>query len=173
VFLFFIITISSKLIIYIFTTEEFYEAWKYIPILTLGVILSSISGFAGSTFSASRESKYFFYSSIWGAVSSLLFNFILIPLFGIMGAALSVVISFAVMAVSRIVYSWKYVKIRNIRIYILILLVCILTVFVMVYVQVALLKYSFIACLFILFVCINLGLKEDFLKLYQGIKQKL
>jgi O-antigen/teichoic acid export membrane protein len=172
VFIFFIITISSKFIIGILTTDSFYESWKYIPILTLGAILSSVSGFAGTTFSASRESKYFFYSSVWGAVSSVVCNIILIPRLGIMGGSISVVASFAVMAISRIAYNWKYVKITNSKVYVLMLLISILAVVFIMSIQTSLLRYSLMACLFILLICVNLELKEDLLKLYQKIKSK-
>jgi O-antigen/teichoic acid export membrane protein len=172
VFIFFIIVISSKFIVGILTTDSFYESWKYIPILTLGVILSSVSGFAGSTFSASRESKFFFYSSVWGAVSSIVCNVILIQRLGIMGAAISVVVSFAVMSVSRIAYSLKYVKITNSKVYVLMFLISVLTIVFAVSIHRVWLKYSLMACLFILLVYMNLELKEDFLKLYQEIKSK-
>ena len=71
---------------------------------------SCVSGLAGSTFSAVRKSRYFFYSSVYGGLSSIVFNFLLIPLWGIWGAVLSVVLSFMVMSVSRVAYSWTYVK---------------------------------------------------------------
>jgi len=106
-----VLTLSSELLIEIFADEKFHEAWKYLPILALGVILSNVSGMAGSNFSASRESKYYFYSSVWGAVAAVVMNFILIPLWGLYGAAISVVISYLAMSVSRIAYSWKYVEI--------------------------------------------------------------
>lgn len=109
-----ILTLSSELLIDIFADEKYHEAWKYLPILALGVILSNVSGMAGSNFSASRESKYFFYSSIWGAVIALIVNIIFIPIWGLYGAAISVVLSYLAMSVSRIAYSWKYVKITRI-----------------------------------------------------------
>lgn len=112
-FIFLGITLSSKLLVSIFATEEFSEAWRYIPILTLGAMFSCISGFAGSNFSATRQSKYFFYSSVWGAVAAILLNLVLIPRFDIWGVSLSVLLSFAVMAISRIWYGWKYVHITD------------------------------------------------------------
>jgi O-antigen/teichoic acid export membrane protein len=172
VLMFLIITIASQFIVRIIATEQFYGAWKYIPVLTMGAVLSSISGFAGSTFSASRESKYFFYSSVWGAVSSLVFNFILIPRIGIMGAALSVVISFAVMVMTRLMYSWKYVKIYKDRLmYVLMALVSIAAIFSVLYMN-NLIKYLFLVGLLVLFVFINYGLKEDFSRLYKSIKRR-
>jgi O-antigen/teichoic acid export membrane protein len=150
VFVFFIIAVGSKFVVGILTTDSFYESWRYIPILTLGAVLSSVSGFAGSVFSASRESKYFFYSSVWGAASSIICNVILIPRAGIMGAAISVAVSFAIMACSRIAYSWKHVKIVNGKVYVLMFLISVLAAVCIVYVHDIWLKCALMACLFIL-----------------------
>jgi O-antigen/teichoic acid export membrane protein len=172
-FLFFIVTISSKLIVSIFTTADFYEAWKYIPILVLGIVFLSISGFAGSNFSATRESKYFFYSSIWGAASSIIFNILLIPRLGIMGAAISVPASFAIMAAARIKYGWKYVRIKNIIRYLLMLLFGILTIIIFLNTQMVLITYLSMVFLFFLFLLTNYDLKEDFIKLYLKVRHKI
>lgn len=109
-----------------FTSLDYLDAWIYIPVLTLGVFFSCVSGLAGSTFSAVRKSRYFFYSSVYGGLSSIVFNFLLIPLWGIWGAVLSVVLSFMVMSVSRVAYSWTYVKLTHIpRLLLMLLLTCI------------------------------------------------
>lgn len=112
-----IITLCSKFLVTLFASADFYVAWQYVPILTMGVLFSNISGFVGTNFSATRESKYFFYSSIWGAVAAVGLNFLLIPVLGVLGACLSVLFSFFAMAISRIVYSWQYVHVRQIGIY--------------------------------------------------------
>jgi O-antigen/teichoic acid export membrane protein len=169
IFCLFIISIASKVLIYIFTTEDYYEAWRYVPILTLGVVLSCTSGLAGSSFSAARESKYYFYSSVWGALTSILCNLLLIPRFGILGAAISVPISFAVMAVSRIAYGWKYVKIKYSIRYVLMLLISIMVIAVIVNFQINSLKYAFILILFLLFLAVNYDMKNEILKMYKGI----
>lgn len=114
-----ILTLSSKLIINLFVDEKYYEAWRYIPLLALGAVLSSISGITGSHFSATKESKYYFYSSIWGAIVAILLNILLIPTWGLYGVCVAVIVSFGAMAVSRIVYSWRYVHIENIHLYLI------------------------------------------------------
>ena len=125
------ITLCSKLLVSIFAAEEFFDAWRYIPILTLGAMFSCISGFAGSNFSATRESKYFFYSSVWGAVSAIVLNFVLIPPLGIWGVALSIVISFVIMSYARVAYGWKYVRITSLWTYIVLLGFCVLLIITM------------------------------------------
>lgn len=69
-----IVTFISKWLVSFFTSLDYLDAWIYIPVLTLGVF-SCVSGLAGSTFSAVRKSRYFFYSSVYGGLSSIVFNF--------------------------------------------------------------------------------------------------
>jgi O-antigen/teichoic acid export membrane protein len=121
------LAIFSKEIIRCFTSNEFIDASKYLPILALGVVFSCISSFVGCNFSAAKESKYFFYSSLWGALASIASNLILIPIMGLWGAAFSVLISFIVMTISRIISSWKYVHIGDYLYYVqLLILNCII-----------------------------------------------
>jgi O-antigen/teichoic acid export membrane protein len=173
ILLFFIITISSKLIVTIFTGPNFYEAWKYIPILTFGVIFSNISSLIGSNFAGAKKSKYFLYSSIWVIISSLIFNILLIPRFGILGAAIATPLSFTAMAVSRIFYAWKYVKINNILHYVIMLLLGIAMIFTILSIQSMGLKAIFIILLFGLFIGMNYGLKKDVTKGMNEIKSIL
>lgn len=165
-FVFLVITLSSKLLVSIFAAEEFSEAWRYIPILTLGAVFSCISGFAGSNFSATRESKFFFYSSVWGAATAILLNFILIPRLDIWGVSLSVLLSFAVMAVSRIWYGWKYVHITDLWKYL-----CMIGMSVLLIISMNLFPYFYVnAMIALLIVVIVLFLNKDILQI---IKIKL
>jgi O-antigen/teichoic acid export membrane protein len=102
--------VSSELIITIFTAPEFHDAWKYMVLLIIGSVISCMSSFFGSNFSVVKQSKYFFYSSVWGAMSAVALNFLLIPPLGLWGASISMLMSFVVMMVSRYIYSLKYVK---------------------------------------------------------------
>ena len=113
-----LLTLTSRLLISLLADEKYYEAWKFIPLLALGVVFQSIAGVAGSHFSATKESKYYFYSSLWGAIVALLLNLILIPLWGVYGACLSVIFSFVALALARIFFGWKYVKIAHVNFYI-------------------------------------------------------
>lgn len=101
----------SKLIITLFAAPEFIEAWKYMNIMIIGVVLSCMSSYFGTIFGPVKKSKYFFYSSIWGAIGSIALNFILIPKFGLYGASIAMIFSFGIMALSRYIYSLKFVKV--------------------------------------------------------------
>ena len=106
-----IIIIFSYLIIALFTAPEFIEAWQYMIILVAGSFFYCIASFMGTNFGVVKKSKYFFYSSIYGALSSLVLNFLLIPPFGLWGASISVLISYIIMSGARYAYSKKFVKV--------------------------------------------------------------
>ncbi len=107
------LTFFCKWLIQIFTTPDYYSSWQYIPFLTIGVISMNIGGFVGCNFAVTRESKYFFHSSVWAGIASVIANFALIPTFGLWGACWSIIISQAVCMFARIFYSWKIVKITT------------------------------------------------------------
>lgn len=115
--------IFSRSIVGLFAASEYFTAYYYIPPLMGGVIFSGLSGAVGGVFSATKTSKYFFYSSIWGGASSVVSLLVLTPLFDLMGTCLSVAISFFCMFIARVYYASKYVKIDNISYYIKLLII--------------------------------------------------
>lgn len=106
----FLIIMLSEPFIDLITTKEFYEAWKYIPLLAISVIFSNASAFLGTVFSAVRKSKYTFYSVILGGISAVFFNLVLIPLWGIWGACISICLAHAITVMSRVYFSRNLVR---------------------------------------------------------------
>lgn len=105
------ILIFSEEIIKLFAAPEFTDAWMYMLVLIIGAVFSCMSGFFGTNFGVVKKSKYYFYSSVWGAGTAIVFNFLLIPLFGLWGTSFSVLLSFVVMMVTRYYYSLKFVTV--------------------------------------------------------------
>ena len=129
-----IIIISSYYIIKVFTAPEFIEAWKYMVILVASSFFYCICSFLGTNFGVVKKSQYFFYSSIYGALSSVALNFLLIPKFGLWGVSYSVLISYIIMIIARYVYSLKYVKVSLIpsvlELSIFLAVICVVTLFI-------------------------------------------
>lgn len=122
------ITIISRGVVSFLTTDEYYNSFKYIPILSLSVCFSYLSSYFGCIFSAIKQGKYFFYSSLAGALISVVLNLVLIPILGTLGAALSTLGSFVVMALSRYIYASNFVKLENKFLYIHMSIIAILYV---------------------------------------------
>ena len=158
------ITIFSKDIISILVDEKFWDAWIYVPALAFAMFFSSISGFVGTNFLASRKSKYFFYSSFWGAAISILLNFLLIPHIGLWGAAIAVVVSCIAMSIFRIVYSWQYAPITHCSKYIIMILINLLLVITIPLISVMWQKMMLFIISSLLFGFINKDLFHDIKK---------
>ena len=106
-----IVLVFSRQIILVFAAPEFSDAWMYMLVLIIGAVFSCMSAFFGTNFGVVKKSKYFFYSSVWGAGTAIVFNFLLIPLFGLWGTSISVLLSFVVMMITRYIYSLKFVSV--------------------------------------------------------------
>lgn len=107
------ISLANRIIVSVTATPDYIEAYKYISFLTLGSLIFSLSSFVSSIFLATKESKYFLYSSIIGAIVAVTTNFILIPLCGIFGATMSIVLSSLAMLLSRCVFIRKHVRVKG------------------------------------------------------------
>lgn len=120
-----VITLLGRPLIKLMAESSYYDAWQYISVLSLAVVFSNISGFIGTNFIATKESKHYFSTSIWGGVSCLILNFLLIPICNIWGAVISILLSNLLMLLLRVKITWKYAPIYNSHLYLLMLLMLI------------------------------------------------
>lgn len=95
------VILLSKIFAMLLFSKDFYEGWIFVPILTLGVFYSSINSFIGSLFTASKKTKYIFYTTGAGSIVNIIFNFVLIKMVGAQGAAIATLISYLVVWVVR------------------------------------------------------------------------
>ena len=114
IFLASLLTVFSHTLITYLVSSDFQLAWIYIPILSLAVVFANMSGFVGVNFTAHKKGSYFLYTSLYCAAANLLLNYFLISSWGLAGAALSILFSCLILLVTRIIYSWKYVKLLHI-----------------------------------------------------------
>lgn len=123
------LVLLSKTIINIFASEDFFDAWKYLPVLTLAVIFQNMASLVGGVFMAEKKSIYFFYTSMIGAITSIVLTISLGRICGLMGVCVAVSVSFFLMLVSRVIFAWKHINEMNLTYYFLmILLFIILTI---------------------------------------------
>lgn len=153
-----ILIMSSKLLVGIFASQNFYEAWRYVPVLTLGVIFQNLSSLIGGVFAAEKKSKYFFYSSLWGAVSSIFFTIIFVRLWGLMGACIAITCSFLCMALARLKYAWVHINMFDIKYYAVVIFA--LVFFSTVYINNKGIFYDLIAMLLSVIAIIAMNFRE-------------
>jgi O-antigen/teichoic acid export membrane protein len=167
VFCVIMLSVLGKTLIGFVADIKFFEAWQYIPILSLSSLFAAVSGFVGTNFSATRESKYYFYSSVWGALIAVVFNIILIPIWGLYGAVTAIVLSHLIMAITRVKYSWKIVKISNFYFYLLMSLISLIVVLVSTFIKNDTIAISTTVVCLVLF---TLMIRKDLIQGFQLIK---
>ena len=144
----------SKPIIRLFAAPEYIEAYKILPILLLSVMLSNASGLIGGIFMARKQSKFFFYSSIYGAMVSVICTLCLINIYGTLGVAWAAVASFFVMTIVRLYFAWKDINQMNITYYLSAFILYLLFVWVF-FSFVGVVKYILLGTLFVIYMMMN------------------
>ena len=85
--------------------ESYFESWRYIPVLTLATVYSSLVTFMGSVYTVSKKSLPAMLTVTAGAITNIVLNFLLIPEslggvslpgLGAMGAAIATFVSYGV-----------------------------------------------------------------------------
>ncbi len=111
----FIVLFSSVLLVFIkpfmriYVSADFFEAWKYTPVLIVGFAFSSLGTFIGTPYYVEKDMKGNLFSATVGAMINVFLNFFLIPVLGIQGAAIATCISYISVFVYRLIDTQKYI----------------------------------------------------------------
>ena len=76
--------------------NDFYVAWKCVPLLLVAYVFSGLAGFFASSFRAVKYTKGLLSSTTIGAGVNVILNFFFVDRFGIIGAAFTTMIGFAI-----------------------------------------------------------------------------
>lgn len=76
-------------------SKDYYIAWKCVPLLLVAYLFAALSGFFSSSFRAVKYTNGLFSSTFIGAITNIILNFYFIKQFGMMGAAFTTMIGFA------------------------------------------------------------------------------
>ena len=104
--------VVSRILSRFLYSKDFFEAWKYVPFLTIAVLFGAIAGYCGAIFSAAKDSKMYAISTTVGAVVNIVLNIILVMPFGPLGAAISTAISYFIIYLVRLKTARKYVNLK-------------------------------------------------------------
>ena len=93
-------------------SNEFYNGWKFVPILLIAFLFHSMSGFIGTVYTSAKKTKMIFYTTLLAASINVLFNIILISFIGGQGAAIATFFSYFVIWLVRMINSYKILKLK-------------------------------------------------------------
>lgn len=107
-----IISFNVKLILYLFTTEEFIIAYKVVPLILYSYLLYGQSNFYKTGLQLKSKTHIDSVVIFIGCFINIGLNFYLIKKFGMIGAAISTIISYIVMNILYYILSNIYLKIK-------------------------------------------------------------
>lgn len=89
--------------------KEFFAAWQYSSVLLIAILFNALTAFLGSLFGAVKKSKIVAITTMIAAAINIAGNSILIPAYGIQGAAIATVASYGGMWLIRLFVLKRYV----------------------------------------------------------------
>lgn len=107
-----LLIIFSRIITDFYLGEEYYESWRYVPILVIATTFSCFVNFYASVYMAEKKSVLSMLTAGTGAIVNIILNLILIPKFNAFGAAIATAIAFITVFILRIFNTKKYVNIK-------------------------------------------------------------
>jgi len=93
-------------------SNEFYEAWRYIPILLLASIFNGVSGMLASAYTSAKKTGGLFVSTGIGALINIILNILLVDFLGGIGAAYATAFSCMCVLLIRLIHINRYIKIK-------------------------------------------------------------
>lgn len=91
--------------------QSYFEAWKYIPVLLLAVMIQALASFYGAAYLRVRKTRGIFTSSIVGGLTTVGSAFILVR-YGLYGISISILLGYAAMLLYRIIQVRNFMTIK-------------------------------------------------------------
>lgn len=106
------LSVFSQEILMLMTTAQFYPAMYVVPALSLAMVFAATNQITSLGINIARKTKYFAFYTGLAAVINIVFNFLLIPKFGMIGAAWATAISYFFLTVAYFVISQKFIPLK-------------------------------------------------------------
>lgn len=97
----FLIVIDIPIAKFIYA-KDFFEAWKYVPILLISVVFIANAGFFETIITLFKKSRIVAITTVFGALINVILNIILIYYIGLYGAAIATVMGYLTMWLFRV-----------------------------------------------------------------------
>ena len=100
----------AKPFLKLYVSFAYFEAWRYIPFLTIGCIYLTLGTFMATSYTVHKDRFGYLFSAMFGAVFNIALNFWLIPAIGVYGAAIATCVSYIAVFVFRAIHTKKYIR---------------------------------------------------------------
>ena len=96
----------------VYVQPSYYKAWEYTPYLLLGYFFLTLGTFLSTFYTVNKDSKGFLYSATFAACVNIFLNWVLIPRWGVHGAAFATCVSYILVFLYRSIDTKKYMVIH-------------------------------------------------------------
>lgn len=103
---------AAPTLMHFLAAPDYYPAWHYAPALLLSASMACLGAFFSSIYVVEKRSMAALATALSGAVVNLLGNSLLIPMLGVMGAAISTCFSYLIILLIRVIHSRKFLRIQ-------------------------------------------------------------
>ena len=106
------VILTAQISTHILASAEFYEAWHYVPLLTIATSFACLGSFLSSIYMVEKRSSAILITTMLGAVVNLIGNYFFISIWGPMGAAVSTLLSYILIFCLRAIHTRTFLCIH-------------------------------------------------------------
>ena len=107
-----ILAVGAQVFASILFADSYFEAWRFIPILSAATVFTALDTFLGSAYFTVRKTGMSFWTSFAGAALNVVMNLLLIPTWGAMGASVATLASYFVVFVIRAATMYRFIPFK-------------------------------------------------------------
>ncbi|MFR0591297.1 lipopolysaccharide biosynthesis protein [Bifidobacterium thermophilum] len=107
-----ILSLMSPYLAKLLLRGDSFDGWKMISILLIANLFGVFSTFYGTIYSTTMHTSYVMFTTLFGAVSCVVFTPLLIPFMGVVGACFASVLGQFVVFIMRVRNSKKYITVN-------------------------------------------------------------
>lgn len=104
-----VLVAGSKIFTRILLADAYFDSWRFVPILVLATVFSTLVSFLGSVYFVEKKSVFSMLTALVGAFINIVLNFIMIPDHGAMGAAVATLISYVAVYTVRAIDTKRFI----------------------------------------------------------------
>ncbi len=105
--------LSCRLFAGLLFADGYTAAWVYIPLLTAATVFTALDTFLGSVYFAGRKTLWSMITAFVGAGLNVLLNFLLIPIWGAIGASVATFVSYFVVCILRLLTTRRLIPFKQ------------------------------------------------------------
>ncbi len=106
------VILCTRFVPHLLFAENYYEAWRYIPLLVVAMVFTCMVNFLGSIYMLEKKSARSLITAAISAAINVVLNIWWIPLFGVNGAAAATLVCYLVVFFVRLWDTRKYIRIH-------------------------------------------------------------